>query len=177
MQKDGELFLWGKVWKSGEEYVFLFQMRFLGNIVARLDAKNRVFIPAAFRKQLLQQEGQTLYLRKDVYQDCITLYTKQVWEDELQNLRARLERWDPEEQELYRQFMAEAEEVVPDGSGRILISKQLLHLVGIESEVRFLGMDNMLEIWPREALETPRVEPEVFRKSMREIMTRKKSQE
>lgn len=156
-------------------YVFLSEMRFLGNIVARLDVKNRVFIPAAFRKQLLQQEGQKLYLRKDVFQDCISVYTKEVWEEELQNLRSRLSRWNPEEQELYRQFMLEAEEVVADGSGRILISKQLLSLVGIDSEVRFLGVDNMLEIWPREALEKPRIAPELFRERIQDIMTRKSS--
>jgi MraZ protein len=155
--------------------VFLSEMRLLGNIVARLDVKNRVFIPAAFRKQLLQLEGQKLYLRKDVFQNCITVYTKDVWEEELQNLRGRLSRWNPEEQELYRQFMLEAEEVVADASGRILISKQLLGLVGIESEVRFLGVDNMLEIWPREALEKPRIAPELFRERIQDIMTRKSS--
>jgi MraZ protein len=147
-------------------------MRFLGNIVARLDAKNRVFIPAAFRKQLLQNEDQKLYLRKDVFQNCITVYTLDVWEEELRNLRASLNRWEPEQQELYRQFMLEAEDVMPDSSGRILISKQLLTLVGIESEVRFLGVDNTLEIWPKEALERPRVAPEVFGQKMREIMTK-----
>jgi MraZ protein len=147
-------------------------MRFLGNIVAKLDAKNRVFIPAAFRKQLLQDEGQKLYLRKDVFQKCITVYTLDVWEEELLNLRIRLNRWEPEQQELYRQFMIDAEEVVPDSSGRILISKQLLSLVGIESEVRFLGVDNTLEIWPKEALDKPRVEPEVFGQKMRELLSK-----
>lgn len=147
-------------------------MRFLGNIVAKLDAKNRVFIPAAFRKQLLQDEGQKLYLRKDVFQKCITVYTLDVWEEELLNLRASLNRWEPEQQELYRQFMIDAEEVIPDSSGRILISKQLLNLVGIDSEVRFLGVDNTLEIWPKEALEKPRIEPEVFGQKMRELLSK-----
>lgn len=147
-------------------------MRFLGNIVAKLDAKNRVFIPAAFRKQLLQNEGQRLYLRKDVFQKCITVYTLDVWEEELLNLRVRLNRWEPEQQELYRQFMIDAEEVIPDSSGRILISKQLLALVGIESEVRFLGVDETLEIWPKEALEKPRIEPEVFGQKMRELLSK-----
>lgn len=147
-------------------------MRFLGNIVAKLDAKNRVFIPAAFRKQLLQDEGQKLYLRKDVFQNCITVYTFDVWEEELLNLRASLNRWEPEQQELYRQFMIDAEEVLPDSSGRILISKQLLNLVGIDSEVRFLGVDNTLEIWPKEALEKPRIEPEVFGQKMRELLSK-----
>ncbi len=147
-------------------------MRFLGNIVAKLDAKNRVFIPAAFRKQLLQDEGQRLYLRKDVFQKCITVYTLDVWEEELLNLRASLNRWEPEQQELYRQFMIDAEEVFPDSSGRILISKQLLSLVGIDSEVRFLGVDNTLEIWPKEALEKPRIAPEVFGQKMRELLSK-----
>lgn len=147
-------------------------MRYLGNIVAKLDAKNRVFIPAAFRKQLLQDEGQVLYLRKDVFQNCITVYTQEVWEEELLQLRASLNRWEPEQQELYRQFMIDAEEVLPDSSGRILISKQLLNLVGIDSEVRFLGVDNTLEIWPKEALERPRIEPEVFGQKMRELLTK-----
>ena len=140
--------------------------------MAKLDAKNRVFIPAAFRKQLLQDEGQKLYLRKDVFQKCITVYTLDVWEEELLNLRASLNRWEPEQQELYRQFMIDAEEVIPDSSGRILISKQLLNLVGIDSEVRFLGVDNTLEIWPKEALEKPRIEPEVFGQKMRELLSK-----
>lgn len=151
------------------------KMRFLGNIVAKLDAKNRVFIPAAFRKQLLQQEWQTLFLRKDVYQNCITVYTKDVWEEELHQLRMKLDRWDPDEQDLYRQFMSEAEEVNPDASGRILISRHLLNLVGIQSEVRFLGMDDMLEIWPKESLDKPRVAPDDFRLLMREKMSRKQN--
>jgi len=83
-----------------------------------------------------------------------------------------LNRWEPEQQELYRQFMIDAEEVVPDSSGRILISKQLLNLVGIDSEVRFLGVDNTLEIWPKEALEKPRVAPEVFGQKMRELLSK-----
>jgi len=148
------------------------QMRFLGNIEAKLDAKSRVFIPAVFRKLLIAEGEQTLYLRKDVFQNCITVYPQTVWEEELIVLRSRLSRWNPQEQDLYRQFMIEAEAVEPDGSGRILISKQLLNLVGIDSEVRFLGVDNTIEIWPKEALEAPRVAPEVFREKMQELMSK-----
>ena len=160
------------------QYVFLpenyllncAKMRFLGNIEAKLDTKSRVFIPALFRKVLVAENQQTLYLRKDVFQKCITLYPQSVWEEELALLRSKLNKWDPEEQDLYRQFMLEAEVEELDASGRILISKHLLSIVGIESEVRFLGVDNTIEIWPKEALEKPRVEPEVFRDKMRALM-------
>jgi len=145
-------------------------MRFLGNIEAKLDSKSRVFIPAIFRKVLVGENQQTLYLRKDVFQNCIIVYPQSVWEEELGLLRSKLNKWDPEEQDLYRQFMLEAEVEELDASGRILISKQLLNSVGIESEVRFLGVDNTMEIWPKEALEKPRVEPEIFREKMRALM-------
>lgn len=146
------------------------KMRFLGNIEAKLDSKSRVFIPAIFRKVLVAENQQTLYLRKDVFQNCIIVYPQSVWEEELGLLRSKLNKWDPEEQDLYRQFMLEAEVEELDASGRILISKQLLNSVGIESEVRFLGVDNTMEIWPKEALEKPRVEPEIFREKMRALM-------
>ena len=146
-------------------------MRFLGNIEAKIDTKSRVFIPAVFRKVLVAETQQTLYLRKDVYQNCIIVYPQLVWEEELSLLRSKLNKWNPEEQDLYRQFMLEAEAVESDVSGRILISRHLLNSVGIESEVRFLGVDNTIEIWPKNVLEKPRVDPEVFRKKMQVLMT------
>lgn len=146
-------------------------MRFLGNIEAKLDIKSRVFIPAVFRKVLIAEGQQTLYLRKDVFQDCIIVYPQSVWEEELSLLRSKLNKWDPEEQDLYRQFMLEAEVVESDVSGRILISRHLLNSVKIESEVRFLGVDSTIEIWPKDVLEKPRVEPKVFKERMKALMT------
>lgn len=156
-------------------------MRFLGNIEAKLDAKNRVFVPAVFRKLLdngiyaQAEEGsqnRLLYLRKDVYQDCIVVYPAPVWEEELSELRARLNKWNPQEQELYRQFMLEAEAVEMDINGRILIPKRLLLKTGIEKTLRFLGVDNTMEIWAKEALEQPRLDPELFKSRLQELMTK-----
>lgn len=146
-------------------------MQFLGNIEAKLDAKNRVFIPAVFRRQMLGADGVVLYLRKDVYQNCINVYTREVWDKELELLRSKLNRWDPAKQDLFRQFLYDSEEVTPDSSGRILISKRLLNLVGIQSEVRFLGVGETLEIWPQEELGKTRLTPEDFAKQMKDLMS------
>lgn len=145
-------------------------MRFLGNIEAKIDAKCRVFIPAAFRRILVAENQQTLYLRKDIFQECIVVYPQSVWEEELTLLRTRLNKWVPEEQEMYRQFMLEAEAVEIDSSGRIHISRSLLSISGIDTEVRFLGVDNTIEIWPKESLEKNRVTPEEFKKKISELM-------
>lgn len=145
-------------------------MRFIGNPEAKIDAKCRVFIPAAFRKILLRENQEILYLRKDLFQDCLVVYPESVWEEELTLLRSKLNKWIPEEQEVYRQFMLEAESVVMDDNGRILISRNLLDLVGIGNEVRFLGVDNTIEIWPKEALKTKRVPSDVFINKICKVM-------
>lgn len=145
-------------------------MRFIGNIDAKVDAKNRVFIPAGFRR-ILQTEGQqVLYLRKDIFEPCIVIYPESVWEQELARLRARLNKWIPEQQELYRQFMLEAVMVELDAGGRILLPKPLLASCGIGAEIRFLGVDDTIEIWDKTELEKPRVEPEAFKRQIASIM-------
>lgn len=49
-------------------------LQFLGNIEAKIDAKARIFVPAAFRKILQSADQNTLILRKDIFQNCLVLY-------------------------------------------------------------------------------------------------------
>ena len=74
-------------------------IRFLGNIEARADAKGMgCFIPATFRKQLQAASEERLIMRKDVFQDCLTLYPESVWNEELNELRSRLNKWNSKHQ-------------------------------------------------------------------------------
>ena len=80
-------------------------LQFLGNMEAKADAKGRIFIPALFRKRL-QSEGEGfLVLRKDIFQDCLVLYPGSVWEKEIGLIRSRLNKWDREQQQIFRQFL------------------------------------------------------------------------
>lgn len=137
-------------------------MQFLGNIEAKADAKGRVFIPAVFRKQLQAASEERLVLRKDVYQDCLVLYPESVWFDTQNQLRKRLNKWNPKHQMIFRQFVSDAEVMVPDGSGRILLPKRYLLMAGIQSDVRFIGVDNTIEIWAKERADQPFMNPEEF---------------
>ena len=86
-------------------------IRFLGNIEVRADAKGRVFIPATFRKQLQAASEERLIMRKDVFQDCLTLYPESVWNEELNELRSRLNKWNSKHQLIFRQFVSDVEVV------------------------------------------------------------------
>ena len=143
---------------------------FLGNIEAKTDAKGRVFIPSAFRKQLQAAREESLVLRKDVFQDCLVLYPESVWFHTQEQLRKRLNRWNAREQAVFRQFVSDAERVVPDGNGRILIPRRYLLMAGIHDEVRFIGMDNTIEIWAKERAEQPFMEPEEFGNALQEVL-------
>ena len=152
-------------------------MRFLGNIEAKTDAKGRVFLPSAFRRQLQSATEGFFIMRKDTYQNCLVLYPENVWNEQMNELRARLNRWNAKHQMLFRQFVADVEIVTLDGNGRFLIPKRYLKLANIDQEVRFIGMDDTIEIWAKEALEQPFLDIEIFGKELEEIMGNNKLEE
>lgn len=145
-------------------------MRLLGNIEAKLDAKGRVFLPSVFRKQLQAAGEERLIMRKDIFQQCLTLYPESVWYEQLDALRSRLNRWNKEHQMIYRQFLAEAEPVQLDGNGRFLIGKRCMTAAGISQEVRFIGMNDYIEIWSNDNADSPFIESETFGATLESIM-------
>ncbi|OJU54811.1 MAG: cell division/cell wall cluster transcriptional repressor MraZ [Bacteroidales bacterium 45-6] len=145
-------------------------VQFLGNIEAKIDAKGRVFLPAAFRKALQSGEQSCLVLRKDIFQDCLVLYPLQAWEEEVNLLRQKLNKWNKEHQQLFRQFMLDSERLELDANGRILIPKRYLQLAKIDAEVRFLGVDATIEIWAKSKLDEPLMTSEKFSEGLQRLM-------
>lgn len=145
-------------------------MRFLGNIEAKMDAKGRVFLPATFRK-VLQASGEAgLVLRRDPYEPCLTLYPETVWFSMVDTLRMRLNRWDAHDQAILRQFLEDAVSVTLDGNGRLLIPKSHLAMAGIDQDVRFVGMDDYIELWSSTAKAQAAMSPEDFAKALQSAM-------
>lgn len=166
------------MWKCGEKWIILYfyrvicinMLQFLGNMEAKADAKGRIFVPAIFRKRLQSEGEEFLVLRKDIFQECLVLYPGSVWEKEIEMLRGRLNKWNKEQQQIFRQFVLDAERLEMDANGRILISKRYLQMVSIESDVRFLGVDDTIEIWAKEKLEKPLVDPDEFSSKLQQLM-------
>ncbi len=169
--------MWGKVVRCGEKYLSLpgdklskKPMRFLGTIEAKIDSKGRAFLPAQFRKELQGGGEAGLVMRKDIFQPCLVLYPESVWERQTDALRSRLNRWDCSHQSIFRQFVAEAEAVTLDANGRMLIPKRLLKAAGISQSVKFIGMDDTVEIWSDGPDGSPFMAQEDFGKAIQEIM-------
>lgn len=151
-------------------------MGFLGNTEAKTDTKGRIFFPVVFRKQVQAAAEEYLVLRKDTYQDCLILYPKSIWNEQMNELRNKLNRWDPKHQMIFRQFVSDVEIITLDSNGRFLIPKRYLKLAHIQQEVRFIGMDDTIEIWAKEIADKPFIEPEDFGRELEVIMGNNKNE-
>ncbi len=147
-------------------------MRFLGNIEAKTDAKGRVFLPATFRKQLQLAGEEQLILRSDIHGQCLVLYPESAWNRRLDEITAKVSEWDGEEQMVLREFMAQAEILTLDGNGRFLISRRLQQSAGINQSVRFIGMNDTIEIWAAEKSEKPFLTQADFAARLKAIMSK-----
>ena len=146
------------------------RMRFLGNIEAKTDTKGRAFLPAVFRKVLQASGEENLVLRKDVFQKCLVIYPESVWNERLDQLKQQLRPWKQAHQQMFRQFVSEAEVVTLDGNGRFLISKRLQKNAEIDQDIQFIGMDDTIEIWSPTNLEKTLKTDEEFGTEVEDIM-------
>jgi MraZ protein len=145
-------------------------MRFLGNIEAKIDTKGRAFLPATFRKVLQAGGEQRLVLRKDVFQPCLVLYPESVWNGQMDLMRSKLNRWNKQQQEVFRKFVSEVEVLTLDGNGRFLIPKRYQRMADIEQDIKFTGMGDTIEIWNVQKAEEQQMTAEEFGQALEELM-------
>ena len=130
---------------------------FIGNIDGRLDEKGRIFVPAVYRKILAEGESKRLVMRRDTDNECLMFYPEQVWNEKVETLRQTLDEWDPEDQLILMQFMADAEYMEMDNQGRILLQKKNLETIGAQNDVLFVGMLNRFALWAPATFEAKRL--------------------
>lgn len=86
------------------------------------------------------------------------------------NLHSRLSRWNKRDQMIFRQFVSNLVSITLDGNGRFLIPRQYLEWAGInDQQVRFIGMDDCVEIWSA-GNDEAEMSPEEFSKALEEVM-------
>ena len=89
-------------------------MRFTGSIDAKTDEKGRVFVPSVFRKILQKEKEEGLVLRRDIFENCLVLYPKSVWDAQVDTVRARTNPFDRHQRQGMRLFTADAENITLD---------------------------------------------------------------
>lgn len=124
----------------------------IGTYECKVDAKGRLMISSAFKKQLspVLQEG--FVIKRAVFQPCLELYPMQEW-NEMINKMNKLNRFVKKNNDFIRRFTAGVKIVELDASGRLLIPKDLCQFAGIKKQLVLSSAINIIEIWDKDKYE------------------------
>lgn len=130
----------------------------IGKYPAKLDDKNRLFVPAKLRGEL----GDIFFVTIGVNcgRRCLTIYTAEDWQTLNANYNAlRL----AQRSEATSLIFMNASECVPDKQFRFSLTQFLLDYAGIKRDVMIVGRAGQAEIWDAtefNAFETENLTPE-----------------
>jgi MraZ protein len=136
---------------------------FYGKYTSKLDDKGRLVLPAPLKGVLPEGGDMRFVVRKDIFADCLEMYTYEEWEHQAAEVRSRLNFFNVEHATFWRAYMRDCVIVEPDAKlGRITISKELLDLIGVTKEVEFVGNGFKIEVWAKEKYEASKISNEAF---------------
>ena len=124
----------------------------IGTYECKVDAKGRLMLPVAFKKQLASVTEKGFVLKRAVFQPCLELYPMQEWESMMQNVN-KLNRFKKKNNDFIRRFTAGVKSIDLDVSGRLLIPKDLVGFAGITKEIVVTSAVNIIEIWDKDKYE------------------------
>jgi MraZ protein len=144
---------------------------FLGEFDCKLDAKGRMMIPAALKKQLPEAEKEGLVINRG-FEKHLTIYTRKEW-DKIIDDHSKLNQYEKRTREFIRYFTRGASELQLDTINRVLLPKALMEYAGINinTEVVLACQPNKIELWAKDAYDQALDnEPENFAKLAEEVM-------
>jgi MraZ protein len=118
---------------------------FIGEYLHTLDPKNRISLPAKFRKEL----GRAVVLTRGLDR-CLYVYPKKSWEGEAKRHAAHADG-TAAGRGLARLFLAGAMEAEVDGAGRVLVPDHLRSFAGLSAKAVIAGVASRIEIWDEAA--------------------------
>ena len=121
---------------------------FIGTYECKADAKGRIMLSSALKKQLSYSIKEGFVIKRAVFNACLELYPLQEWESLIEKVNT-LNRFVKKNNDFIRRFTAGVKFVEIDASGRLLIPKNLINHVKIKKEVVVSSAVNILEIWDK----------------------------
>ena len=121
---------------------------FIGTYECKIDAKGRVLIPSALKKQISVPNKDGFVIKRAVFQPCLELYPMQEWEVLMQKIN-KLNRFKKKNNDFIRRFTAGVKMVEVDANGRLLIPKDLVGFAQISKETVLSSAVNIIEIWDK----------------------------
>ena len=124
---------------------------FIGTYECKVDAKGRLMVPVALKKQLGDLNS-SFVLKRSVFQPCLELYSMEEWNKMMSKVN-KLNRFVKKNNDFIRRFTAGVKVVEIDANGRLLIPKDLVVFAKIDKEIVLSSAVNIIEIWDKNLYE------------------------
>ena len=130
-----------------------FMATFIGDYTCKVDVKGRIILPMAFKKQMPVDARDHFVVRKDIFENCLVLYSLEDWNRQLVKIRKKMNPYNREHNMFLRNFFKGTAELTLDTNNRMLVPKRLLDVIGAERDVVLAGQDGRIEIWAADVYE------------------------
>lgn len=120
----------------------------IGEYRHTFDTKNRISLPAKFRKEL----GASVIVTRGL-DKCLFVYAKSTWKKEAEKI-AKHSTGSAAGRGLSRLMLAGAVEADVDSAGRILVPDYLRSFASLKEKSVIAGVSERVEIWDEKAWET-----------------------
>ena len=120
---------------------------FCGMFEHQLDDKNRIRIPAKFKKGLTGEHGEKTYSFARGMNGCIYVFPEDVLAETIQSISDEKMGAATKASLIFMSSIFSAEE---DAQGRVVLPSMLREIAGIKKDVITVGRGKRLEIWSSE---------------------------
>lgn len=121
----------------------------IGEYIHTIDEKNRISVPAKFRKEL----GKKIIITPGLGQ-CLFIFTVKEWEKvskKLSNSDSDLSFLKADQRSFNRYMFGRAAEVEIDSIGRMLIPEFLKERINLKNSAAIIGVKDRIEVWNEKA--------------------------
>ncbi len=143
-----------------------------GEYECKLDAKGRLIIPAALKKQIPAEAKEAFFINRG-FEKCCVMYPANEW-DNIAGEINKLSDYIKKEREFKRYFLRGASKLDMDTASRVLLPKPLQEYANLKGDLVLLAYGNKVEIWSKAEYDTMlSAEPEDFSALAEEVMTKR----
>jgi MraZ protein len=146
-----------------------------GEYECKMDAKGRLMIPSALKKQLPKEAADSFFINRG-FEKCCVLYPSNEWQSISEEIN-KLSDYIQKERTFKRYFLRGASKLEMDTASRVLLPKSLQEYANLEGDLILLAYGNKIEIWNKAEYEKMLdEEPSDFSALAEEVMTNRKKE-
>ena len=124
----------------------------LGTYECKVDAKGRVMLPSALKKQMTPFINDGFVVKRSVFNKCLEIHPMSEWNKIISEVN-KLNRFVKKNNDFIRSYMSGLKIINIDSVSRLLIPKDLIAFASLDKEIVLSSSVNIIEVWDKEQYE------------------------